>query len=496
MTYASLSTRRVVCASTMVAAVLLAVALSKTAIAAPVPPPLPGTAWLLDEGSGTDLAEWTGYRTGEIGGHVGIDPPIWSTDTPFTYTGNHSLSFLPSGTGLPGNWARLDGHPSGEQGTISLWITGDAGTSTRYMLDATDGHRTLIYRSTGDYTVYLNQTHIGSVSQTLVPTDGSWAHVVMTWDNSLATDKQKFYKDGALFATLNTSISARNPASVYLGSRVSLTEAWSGKIDEYALWDTALGEDQIQWLSQNSLQQIRVPMAPKPVAAWKFDEGGGTTARDFIGTNDGTLYGGVTWSDNTPHAADYGNNHAVWFDGQQDTRINFGPHTYGTEGSIQVWVYHDDASGTQYVMDSSSGARTLLYGGWSLWLNNTPIGGLSSGLIPLDEWTHLVITWDDSDVGQREKVYKNGGLFATFDIPLGTSSPSMLWLGNRHSNNEGWKGGMDEYALWDTALTPDQIHWLYHNSLGLMVPEPGTLALALLGLPVLVGLGRRRRRRK
>lgn len=494
MTYAKVNTTRVFRASTMAVAVLLAVAFCGRAAAAPVAPPLPGTTWLLDEGTGTDLSEWTGFRTGVLGGPT---LPTWSTDTPFAYSGNHSLSFVGAGFSA-GNYARLDGHPSPAQGAISFWVTDNGGGGPKYILDGSGGDRTLLYRSgpSNGLSYYQNNQSAGTLAANVVPTDGTWTHMALVWDNSLPTEKQKVYKNGSLFQTFNTSIGAVNPAYVYLGSRQSLTECWDGKIDEYALWDTALSEQQVQWLSQNSLRQISAPMPRMPVAAWTFDEGAGTTARDVVGSNDGTLYGGVGWSGNTPHDADYGENHAVWFDGQTGTRINFGPHTYGTEGSIQMWVYHDDATGTQYVMDSSNGARTLLYGGWSLFLNNTYLGGMSGGLIPLDEWTHLVITWDNAAVGERQRIYKNGGLFATFDTPLSPSSPAMLWLGNRYTNNEGWKGGMDEYALWNVALTPEEIHWLYHNSLALTVPEPGTLALAMLGLPVLVGLARRRRRAK
>ena len=158
-----------------------------------------------------------------------------------------------------------------------------------------------------------------------------------------------------------------------------------------------------------------------------------------------------------------------------------------------MWVYHDDASGTQYVMDSSSGSRTLLYGGWSLFVNNTHLGAMDGELIPMDEWTHLVVTWDNAATDGRQKVYKNGSLFDTFDTVLSPRSPAMLWLGNRYSNNEPWKGAIDEYALWDTALNSQQVGWLYQNSLS-AIPEPGTLLI--WSLLAALGVGWRRNRRK
>jgi len=462
---------------------VLIVGMCGVAGAAPVEPSLPTTGWLLDEGSGTDLAEIYGHRTGEL---AGATLPAWSTDTPFAYAGNSCLSFTGSGYSQ-GNYAKLDGYFSGTRGTIAFWITDDDSSLPRYIMDASDGSRTLIYRSGGDFSVYLNQSSIGSVSNSLTPKDNSWTHVAMVWDNDATDGKQKFYKNGTLFATLNNvSVSARNPASIYLGSRFTGDEAWGGKMDEFAYWNQPLASDEVEWLATNSLSTITVPPMTKPqnpVSAWRFDEKSGSTAHDAFGTNDGTLMSNVTHAANAPFS--YPGNTALYFDGTLDNRVNFGPHTFGTEGSIQVWAYRE--GGARYLFDSSSGARTLLYSTFSLYLNNQSVGSIPN-LLDDNRWTHLVITWDNADAGTRQKYYKNGELFHTTDYTLSSRSPAMLWLGNRYSNNEPWRGAIDEYALWDYALSPDEVSWLRHNSI---VPEPTTMAVLGLGL---IGLARRRRR--
>ncbi|MFC1805598.1 LamG domain-containing protein [Planctomycetota bacterium] len=477
-----------------------ALAIGLTGHAAPVMPSAPGSGWLFDEGSGTTLSEWFGTGAGQLGGHTAVAPPSWTANTPFGYAGNSALQFVGTGVGVNSNWCRLDGEATGSTGTIAFWVTDDG--QGKYMMDATNGHRTLMYRggtgTTQDFGVYLNQSSLGNVSGTLVPDNGQWTHVAMTWDTSLPTDKQKIYQNGSLFATTNVAVAPRTPADFYLGSRFSLNEGWGGKMDEFAVWGQALTPDEIEWLGNNSINNIPIPpppparTPPPPVSRWLFDEGlggDGAPTRDSFGTNHGTLRSNVGWTTNTPFS--YAGNNAVYFDGTGANRVNFGPHNYGTEGSISVWVYRDNATGTQYVFDSSSGARTLLYGGWSLFLNNHHVGNMSSALIAMDQWTHLGITWDNAATdGMRQKVYQNGELFWFDNDILNPASPAMLWLGNRYSNNEPWKGALDEYALWDTALTPEQMRWLAQNS-ALSIPEPGTMALLGLGLVALV---RRRRR--
>ncbi len=501
MKKARTSWKRTTLAAALMVAPLL-VALLGPVGAAPIPPPRPDSGWLLDEGSGTALAQWNGFRTGQL---LGTPQPTWSSDVPIAYAGNTSLAFVHTvPAGNAGNYARLGGAGAGTQGTVAFWVRDENGANPAYILDSNSG-RTLMYRTApapaGAFGTYVNGTSIGGINGTLVPGPGSgspWTHVAIVWDNTEPTQKQKIYKNGALFDTKNVTLGTTNPSNIYLGSRQSTNETWGGKLDEYALWNRPLTGDEVAWLAGNSISAIPNTQVGNPSVAWLFNEGTGSAALPYFGSGNGTLQSNVGWTTNPPGR--HGSASALDYDGTSTNRVNFPGRTFGTQGSIHVWAYADwdvTQGGWKYLMDATSGARTLLAhngnaDGWQLHLNNQFVGTMT-GLIPEGEWTEIVITWDNSLAYGKQKVYKNGDLFAVFNLTLATSVSALLTFGSNNGNSEPWIGALDDFAIWDRALSPGEVDWLFENSIATL-PEPGTMSLLAMG--GIAALIRRRRRSK
>ncbi|UCD27435.1 MAG: hypothetical protein JSV03_09925, partial [Planctomycetota bacterium] len=75
----------------------------------------------------------------------------------------------------------------------------------------------------------------------------------------------------------------------------------------------------------------------------------------------------------------------------------------------------------------------------------------------LDTWTHIVVTHD----GSNFKIYKNGELTETGDINTAGVSGTAHIGGIDRFNGNFWHGKMDEVAIFNRALTPQEIKQLY-----------------------------------
>jgi len=83
------------------------------------------------------------------------------------------------------------------------------------------------------------------------------------------------------------------------------------------------------------------------------------------------------------------------------------------------------------------------------------------GTIPRDEWSHIVGTYDR----QKIRLYINGILNNEEEhtYPIRPSS-SPLFIGSA-GNEYYFKGEIDEVAIFDRALSPEEIQWHYKNGL-------------------------------
>ena len=224
----------------------------------------------------------------------------------------------------------------------------------------------------------------------------------------------------------------------------------------------------------------RAPLPPGLIALWR----GETDASDLIGGHDGTFFAGeVVTAPSITASGKVGG--AFDFDGTVNVRVPDNAALRPTQFTAEAWVFPTVPTSRQTVV-----ARGDFMNTWMLELiNNEPnfwshgadhfgndhFGKVPSRPIPLNEWTHLAISFD----GTIKRLYINGAEVASKEklkALFYDAAPVPITIGSEWSNNKGgrfFNGRIDEVALYNRALTADEVYSIYEaGSLGKNLSQP------------------------
>jgi hypothetical protein len=213
------------------------------------------------------------------------------------------------------------------------------------------------------------------------------------------------------------------------------------------------------------------------VSYWKFDEGTGTTAVDSTGTNDGVI-SGATWIDGQVGGA-------LSFDGNDWIEIPDSASLNWDTMSVEFWMKGaaSQPDRNRYLVIDKKHGFVTPYSGWVMqgisWSGRLQWGICyysggnrcvlaSTAASMLDEtWHHVVGTYD----GNTLSIYVDGVLEGSAQYSnIGT------WKNDRNVEiGRSWHGGsyphryfrgqLDEMAIYDKALAPEDIKQHYQNGL-------------------------------
>lgn len=233
-----------------------------------------------------------------------------------------------------------------------------------------------------------------------------------------------------------------------------------------------------------------VPPAP-PISAWLCDDGLGTTLSDSYGAHSGALKGGMgdaNWSSTTPFG--YASNRALSFDGVDDyVELSVGGIATGrTHVTVSAWFWWDDDGAhkefaiwgerdeCQYnVFALSIERRSSVPNGaaFSSFVRTLPgVCGTgswsradSTGAPTSDIWHHVAAVLDSTS---GMTLYLDG-------VAVGLDTNTSFYTGGEGRTTIGdlhtlaydgyWRGALDEFAVFDYALSPEEVAWLYEHSL-------------------------------
>lgn len=129
----------------------------------------------------------------------------------------------------------------------------------------------------------------GSSNSTV--TGGNWHHIAVVADRS-SSQTATFYIDGqqdGSFGISGESGDLSNDYPLLIGANYdkgNYDKYLRDRIEEVRIWSTALSQSGIR----NNMCKTLSGSESGLEGYWKFDDGSGTTATDYAGSNDGTLY--------------------------------------------------------------------------------------------------------------------------------------------------------------------------------------------------------------
>jgi len=205
-------------------------------------------------------------------------------------------------------------------------------------------------------------------------------------------------------------------------------------------------------------------LAAKPLAYWRLEEWGGATAFDATGAR--------------RHAA-YEPGVARWLDGPQfagETAINRCPHFAGGRLSatlkelknsytVELWFWNGLPNDLRPVTGLlfARGEESLGIGGTSNAPGKLVFGSLTGRIAIVPKtWNHVALVRD----GDRVAVYLNGNREPELSgsVPAAHNGSKKILIGGGVDTAACFEGKIDEVAIYDRALTPDQICNHYQQS--------------------------------
>ena len=262
-----------------------------------------------------------------------------------------------------------------------------------------------------------------------------------------------------------------------------------------------------------SAESWAIPIMPSsPLAHYLFD---GNTD-DAGGLHNGVASGSPSFVADTPFS--YGGNLAIDLDGLSDvvTVADAAALRPGTGAwTLSIWFQAADADQVGALIVKREPSVPFNQLGMSV-AGDIQFGtpGQNLGLVDVfDSSTNKYVARTTADVldgtwhhaalvktatTSNPLLYLDGSLVTSLTIEANVGTPPRDinntddWVigGIAGATTARFDGLIDEAAMWDTALSADNVEWLFQNS---VVPEPTTALLLATGLAGLAVRGRRRR---
>lgn len=414
--------------------------------------------WRLDEGSGTTALDSSGngntgtltnsptWTTGRLGGGVSFD------GSSKYITMGSSAVLSPASELTLGVWV----YPTSNNTYDPILVRWNGPADKRsYALDIYNG--TLRFHLANDCLVgsIVTLTDVSTI------TLNTWTYVSATFDGTT----MKLYRNGDPVASAGSAGICVSNATTELGGDTISPGYFRGSLDEARIYDRALSQKEIVDLYRKT---VPTGLENGLVGHWTFDgpDISGTTAydRSGIGSN-ATLVNGAKV---TPGKL----GQDIYLDGTNDylSVANHSAQHFGTgDFTYSFWVNFDQTQ-TGVLFSNGTYVDGIMFyrydnGTTYLWIANAN-GQSSAWNPPTNTWQHVVLRRESGTV----YMYADGVQKFTLGLPGNVTDVSAsgmrIGYGFAGSANVVLDGKIDDFRMYNRALSVEEIQDLYHKGQG------------------------------
>lgn len=380
-------------------------------------------------------------------------------------------------------------------GSFSFWMKRDSTPSSNEMLIAYNGSSSSLkgfftqLQTDGNIRLVMNKGTSGanglSIYSSGVNTcDGNWHHIVAAWDiTTQGSTNSYLYIDGN-FNVSGTADEGNwtsgNSSDTYLfgSGSTSNSQVFEGDLDQVRIFSSALTSTQVSTLhaEQACVHTATTTNDDLPVtnaAYYKLDN----SAEDEKGSYDGTE------TDIEYRFGRYGQ--AAVFNGSS-SEISLPTSLVNSQNTFTVSLWAKTNTNTNYSYLFSFG-KTSDSDGFGLARANssTTSGGLNGTTLAAEElylnvgssfiginftvdegiWNHFAVSY----TGSTAKIYVNGNLRQTYTNAQGIpslgidASGNAAYIGRYVGTAFRWNGNIDQFRVFHSILTDDQVTELYNE---------------------------------
>jgi hypothetical protein len=377
--------------------------------------------------------------------------------------------------------------------TVSMWskVDGNGQNDLRLFSEANTGDSSPLFNigtdsggASGSIDFYIRQSGwptVNHIKSSAEPYDGEWHHVVFVQEEG----ERRVYVDGELD---DVSLVAKpdgtfNVNDTTIGGilRSSASHWVTGLIDDVAIWNRALSDDEAAQLYAEGLTSIFPSLGNGLVAYWPLDEVQGSKTPELVNGYDmeltnlsaedvveGRIGNAFSFSnekqtllsrvhdeaDQLPANKHDSHTVSMWSkvdgNGQNDLRLFSEANTGDSSPLFNIGTDSGGASGSIDFYIRQSGWPTVNH--------------IKSSAEPYDgEWHHVVFVQEE---GER-RVYVDGELddVSLVAKPDGTFNVNDTTIGGilRSSASHWVTGLIDDVAIWNRALSDDEAGALFAN---------------------------------